>query len=125
MATVLVVEDDAAVRGLLALTLETEGYEVATAEDGAEAVATASRLLPDAILLDLVLPEMDGSEVVAHLRSDVSTRDIPVILMSAMHGAVRNGAPPVTGNLSKPFQIDRLLAVLAEALRQETSVAAR
>jgi len=80
---VLVVDDYEAGRELCAEYLEFRGYAVITAVDGAEALEKARRLLPDAILMDLSLPEMDGWEATRLLREDRTTRDIKIIALTA------------------------------------------
>jgi CheY-like chemotaxis protein len=92
--TVLVVEDDAALRGLLSLVIEARDYRVDTACDGREALDKVRERRPDAIVLDLRLPTMNGDEVMRRLRADARFADIPIILVSAVggHEAVRRRA---------------------------------
>jgi two-component system, cell cycle response regulator DivK len=80
---VLVVDDFAAGRELSAEYLTYRGYEVATAEDGAQAIERAGEFLPDAILMDLSLPEVDGWEATRRLRADDRTKDIKIIALTA------------------------------------------
>jgi CheY-like chemotaxis protein len=80
---VLVVDDFAAGRELSAEYLTYRGYEVATAEDGAQAIRRAGEFLPDAILMDLSLPEVDGWEATRRLRADDRTKDIKIIALTA------------------------------------------
>lgn len=80
---VLVVDDFAAGRELCAEYLEFRGYAVATAADGAEALDKARELRPDAILMDLSLPEIDGWEATRRLRGDARTRGIKIIALTA------------------------------------------
>lgn len=80
---VLVVDDFEAGRELCAEYLAFRGYEVATAADGAEGLARAKELLPDAILMDLSLPEVDGWEATRRLRADPATRGIKIIALTA------------------------------------------
>ena len=114
---VLVVEDEPAVRTLLSLVLETRDYRVITAEDGAEALALVQTDQPDAIVLDMMLPNVDGWAVLETLGRDAQADRIPIIAMSA--GASRADASlnGVTAFLSKPFDVQGLLAVLDEALQ--------
>lgn len=81
--TVLVIDDFEAGRELCAEYLSFRGYEVATAADGAEGLRKAKELLPDAILMDLSLPEVDGWEATRRLRSDEATREIKIIALTA------------------------------------------
>src|SRR5690349_12160385 len=81
-AAVLVVDDDAAIRDMVTMALQDEGYEVVTAV-GAQALAVARTVNPTVILLDIMMPDMDGIEVSRRLRADPATRNIPIIAMSA------------------------------------------
>ena len=78
--TVLVVDDDPSVRGLLAKTLEKEGYRVVSAGNGVEALALAREHRPQAITLDVLMPQMDGWSALREFKADVTLRDIPVIM---------------------------------------------
>lgn len=87
MATrVLVVDDEPDIVELLSHTLEREGYEVFRAAGGMEALNEARKHLPDLIVLDLVLPDLDGFSICEILRCQPSTSEIPVILLTAMAG---------------------------------------
>jgi len=81
--TVLVVDDEKDLRDLLDYNLSQAGFRVQTAMDGATAVASVRREKPDLVLLDVMMPELSGTEVLKILRSDPGARDIPVILLTA------------------------------------------
>lgn len=81
--TILVVDDEPDVISYLRKRLETRGYNVLCASDGQEGVQTASREKPDLILLDVMMPEKDGRVTLAELKAQESTRDIPVIMLTA------------------------------------------
>lgn len=81
--TILVIEDDPTTASLLEMTLNSEGYQVLTAPNGLWGLKMARSALPDLILLDLMLPEMDGFEVLNRLRADPQTADVPVLILSA------------------------------------------
>ena len=82
--TVLVVDDDDSVREITVLALEVvAGWRVIAAAGGAEALELARSHRPDAVLLDVMMPEMDGPTTLRHLQADDATRDIPVILLTA------------------------------------------
>ena len=106
--TVLVVDDDADIRFLTQLALEsTTTWTVLTASDGAEAVATSQRDHPDAVLMDLMMPDMDGLTALAQLRAGSGTTDIPVIMFTAKgvqpgHPAPWDGSD-VAGVIEKPY----------------------
>ena len=94
--------------------LKARGYTVDRVEDGAEAVRAARDSLPDLILLDYELPEMDGLEVIAALRSEESTRQIPVLLQTAGRISM-DDIQKADGFLAKPFH-DELLYQMVERL---------
>jgi DNA-binding response OmpR family regulator len=80
---VLVADDEEDIRALVAFRLQRAGYDVITAADGAEALTLATTRLPDLIVLDMMMPKATGLEVTRSLREQDSTRDIPVILLTA------------------------------------------
>ena len=116
--TVLVVEDDAAVRNLMAVTLETQGYQYRVAKTGGEALIEATTHQPDIMLLDLGLPDMEGVEIIRKVRT---WSVLPIIVISARSEdgdkveALDAGADDY---LTKPFSVDELLARLRVALRR-------
>jgi CheY-like chemotaxis protein len=114
--TVLVVEDDPTVRGTLALILESEGYVIATAANGRDALAIMAGQPPDVVLLDLQMPIMTGWELIEACRSDSATCHLPLIVMSAVYDRTHVGLGDVQAFLPKPFGIDQLLDVLKDAL---------
>ena len=109
--TVLVVDDDRQIQEFVTRALEDEEYRVLQAVDAASLnVARATH--PDVILLDIMMPEMDGAEVSRHLRGDEATEHIPIVAMSALTPGL---APPhllVDDWLSKPFDLDELYRVV-------------
>ena len=82
MQKILFVEDDPTLQKTLCLSLEKEGYEVKPAMDGEIGLSTAKEMKPDLILLDLILPKLDGFEVLAELKKDEATKDILVIVLT-------------------------------------------
>ncbi len=104
---VLVVDDEDAIREVAALSLQAVGgYDVLTAESGSDCVRQAVEQRPDAILLDVMMPGMDGPTTFATLQSDAGTRDIPVILLTAKVQAADHrqfAELGVAAVLSKPF----------------------
>ena len=112
MGPILVVDDDEAIRDMVAMVLEDEGYEVATAPNGAQALGLIARGAPSLVLLDLNMPVMSGWELHARLR--IEAPNIPVIFMTAGQEAraeARRHA--AAGFLSKPFDLDDLLKMVA------------
>jgi CheY-like chemotaxis protein len=113
---VLVVEDEPAVRALLSLVLETRDYAVATAEDGQQALVKVQTERPDAILLNLMLPKIDGWSVLEALYHDATSACIPIIAMSAGQCLEMLGNQGVRAFLSKPFDVEGLIGAIEEAL---------
>jgi signal transduction histidine kinase/DNA-binding response OmpR family regulator/HAMP domain-containing protein len=113
-ATVLVVDDDPTVRSLLAKTLEKEGYRVISARNGIEALALAREHRPQAITLDVLMPQMDGWRALKELKADAELRDIPVIMVTVLNErgmAIPLGAADF---VTKPVDRQRLTAILRE-----------
>jgi CheY-like chemotaxis protein len=115
MTMILLVEDDDDVREALADVLREHGYDVAWAADGAEAIrALRSGLRPAAILLDLMMPVMDGFQFRAEQRSDPALAPIPVIVVSADRTLEREAQGlGAAARLSKPAPVEDLLATVA------------
>lgn len=122
MAThVLVVEDEPDIRNLLVLHLEREGFAARTARTGAEVLRQVKTAPPDLILLDLMLPELDGLEVCRRLRGDPATASIPVIMLTARGEEVDRVVGLELGAddyVSKPFSPKELLARIRAVLRR-------
>lgn len=119
MSRVLVVDDDPAIRSMLVELLTDEGYETLVAGDGRTAVEIARLRLPDVILMDLMLPVMDGVSATRLIKSSPDTGWIRIIAMSA--GAnlrLQVDDLPADGVVSKPFDLDALLADVSIQLRQ-------
>ena len=108
--SVLIVEDDPSVRDVLQVVLDSEGYEVVLAADGFEALERLDEGLPDLVLLDLMLPRLDGASVVAELERRGLWPGIPIVVLSAATQADRWAARiRADGYIAKPFDIDVLL----------------
>jgi CheY-like chemotaxis protein len=88
-ATILIVDDEAANRKLLEAMLKPEGYLTVSVANGEEAIAAIARAPPDLILLDIMMPGMDGYQVARILKSDAQTSSIPVIMVTAPRGPQR------------------------------------
>jgi CheY-like chemotaxis protein len=113
--SIVVADDDPDVVRLIARRLGRRGYEVRTAADGMTAVDEVRRTLPDAVVLDNVMPGMTGGEACAALKADAGTAGIPVVLLSAHAGEwdVRIGLDSGAEEyFTKPFDIDELDATL-------------
>ncbi|HWH93106.1 MAG TPA: response regulator [Baekduia sp.] len=122
---ILVVDDSPVVRELARMGLETiAGWDVRPAESGGEALRRAAADAPEAILLDVVMPEMDGPATLLELQGRAITRDIPVIFVTAKdHPAdrARLAALGAAGVIAKPFEVRELAAQVAEILGWETT----
>jgi CheY-like chemotaxis protein len=105
-ARVLVVDDDQNMRDTVAAALETEGYRVSCAENGAQALALMRGCRPEAIVLDLSMPVMSGWELLDAVHERRELREVPVLVLSALH------APAGVAHLDKPVSLDQLLATL-------------
>jgi two-component system KDP operon response regulator KdpE len=118
MTSVLVVEDDPQLRRALTINLRARGYDVRGVGDGTSALSAAATELPDLVILDLGLPDMDGVEVVAGLRGWTA---VPIIVLSARDGQRDKVAALDAGAddyVTKPFGMDELLARLRASLRR-------
>jgi PAS domain S-box-containing protein len=113
-ATVLVVDDDPEVLNLLAKTLEKEGYRVLLARNGVQALALAREHRPQAITLDVLMPQMDGWRALKEFKADAELRDIPVIVVTVLNErgmAIPLGAADF---MTKPVDRQRLTAILRD-----------
>lgn len=113
--TVLIIDDDAAIRASLGRLLRMEGYDTAEAADGREGLDAARDAKPCVILLDLMMPRMNGWEFRDEQRLDASVRHIPVVVISA-HGTARQLESSVTAEayFEKPLDFDRLLQTIEQ-----------
>jgi CheY-like chemotaxis protein len=113
-ATVLVVDDDPVIVDLITNLLEDE-YEVVTALDGEDALRILDQRAVDLVLLDLMMPRIDGFAVARHLRATYPQRDIPVLVLSAHHGLQTQAQRlDISGFIIKPFEPEALLSKVAE-----------
>jgi two-component system KDP operon response regulator KdpE len=118
VTSILLVDDEVALLRTLSMNLRARGYDVLTAENGEDALASVRRAFPDVVILDLGLPDLSGVEVLRQLRGWSA---VPVIVLSARHGsddkveALDVGADDY---VTKPFGIDELLARLRAAVRR-------
>jgi two-component system KDP operon response regulator KdpE len=119
---ILVVDDEPKIRMFIRANLEAHGYEVHLAQDGAEAVEMAARLMPDVIVLDINMPRMDGIEACKRIRE---WSNVPIIILSVREDekdkvrALNEGADDY---VTKPFSMEELLARIRVALRHVSAV---
>ncbi|MEJ7557226.1 MAG: response regulator transcription factor [Pedobacter sp.] len=108
---ILVIEDNHAILDVITLILQSEAYKVTGLNKSADMMASVESFKPDLIILDIMLPDADGRELLKQLRSEVTTQDIPVLMISARYTAenVEHGEFKPNGFLAKPFDIDELL----------------
>ncbi|HEX4645651.1 MAG TPA: response regulator [Verrucomicrobiae bacterium] len=121
---ILVVDDEPDIVELVAFNLRAEGYDVLTARDGLQALNLAREALPDLIVLDLMLPEMDGLAVCEILRRLPSTAPIPVIMLTAWSSKISRAIGFETGAsdyVTKPFSPRDLVLRINRALRPRES----
>ena len=118
-ANVLLVDDDPVILKLLQVNFEMEGFNVSTANDGVEGLEKARAERPDIVLLDIMMPRMDGLQVTTELKGSADTKDIPIILLSAKAQASDVQAGKEMGAddyLTKPFDPLELLERVSELL---------
>jgi two-component system phosphate regulon response regulator PhoB len=128
MTRVLVVDDDADINVALRESLELAGYDAAGASTGMEALAEVSRHCPDLVLLDQMLPDLDGSEVCRRVRAAPASKRVPIIFLTARSGEearVRGLALGADDYITKPFSMQELLLRIRAVLRRATPVEVR
>ena len=119
MKRILVIEDEADLRANVARCLKAEGYEVLAAGNGAAGVETALAPMPDLIVCDITMPEMDGFGVLFSLRENVTTSQIPFIFLTASTRTYdRQWGVELGANdfITKPFKLDQLLEAIRKRL---------
>ncbi|MEU5718310.1 response regulator transcription factor [Streptomyces sp. NPDC020403] len=122
---VLVVDDEAPLAELLSMALRYEGWQVRSAGDGAGAVRTARDFRPDAVVLDVMLPDMDGLAVLGRLRRELS--DVPVLFLTARDSVEDRIAGLTAGGddyVTKPFSLEEVVARLRGLIRRSGTAAA-
>jgi two-component system OmpR family response regulator len=123
---VLVVDDEATLSELLSMALRYEGWDVRSAADGGQAVRAAREFRPDAVVLDVMLPDFDGLEVLRRLRAE--TPEVPVLFLTAKDSVEDRIAGLTAGGddyVTKPFSLEELVARLRGLLRRCGMTAAR
>ncbi len=125
---ILVVDDEIYIVHILDFSLGMEGYEVITALDGEQALEKAKAERPDLIVLDIMMPKLDGYETCKLLKADAGTKDIPVILLSAKGRNVDQKIGFEVGAddyITKPFSprklVERINAILGQGSQQQRS----
>lgn len=109
MKTILVIDDEYSIVEILVLVLSDAGYRCVHAADGREGLHLLGLEKVDLVITDLMMPIADGRDVLLAIRADPSTKDLPVILMSAARGAVKGENLGEDAFVQKPFSLDELL----------------
>lgn len=115
MSKILIADDDPGVRELCRIVLDNEGYQVVEAENAMECVSLTQQEQPDLVLLDWMMPEVDGMDALRILKADPHTKSIPVVMLTAL-----DGLPQITlatyvgadGYVTKPFEVNDLLSLV-------------
>ena len=118
---ILVADDELDVRSLILALLEDEGYRVVVAANGRAAIEAVERRQPDLILMDIMMPLMDGREAVRRLRARPESATIPIVLMSAVTADALQ--PGVQAFVAKPFDLDHLLWTIDHLLEESDPAA--
>ena len=117
--TVLVVDDEPTIREYLRQELEPEGYHVQEAENGLDAISKAKELMPDLVILDVMMPLMNGFDAAAVLKNDPKTMKIPIVILSIIEDLERGYRIGINRYLKKPIEPDVLLNEVASLVSRE------
>lgn len=126
--TILVVEDEPLISEMVAKSLKLEGYTVVVAQTGDDGLSKAKEIKPDLVLLDVLLPKLDGWEILTRLRDDPRCKDIPIIMLTALTDekskvqGLRGGADDY---VTKPFSALELMARVEAVLKRADRAAPR
>lgn len=125
MVKILVIDDDEAINELIKVNLELAFYKVITALDGNKGYALAKQELPDLIILDVMMPEVDGYTVAKRIRENEETKDIPIIMLTALNmlqNKVQGFNIGVDDYLCKPFEMEELLVRIKALLKRTNNI---
>jgi len=125
MNKILVIDDDSAINELIKINLELIGYKVIQALDGVKGFALAKQELPAAILLDIMMPEVDGYTVAQRIRQNPETKSIPILMLTALsqlNDKVRGFDIGVDDYLTKPFEMEELKVRLRAILKRSNQI---
>ncbi|MEB3173895.1 MAG: response regulator transcription factor [Cyanobacteriota bacterium] len=125
MPRILIIDDDPAISELVSINLEMAGYDISQAEDGIQGQALALQVQPDLIMLDLMLPKVDGFTVCQRLRREARTADIPILMLTAL-GQIQDKIDGFNAGaddyLTKPFDVEEMLARVRALLRRSDRI---
>jgi DNA-binding response OmpR family regulator len=122
-AHILVVDDERDLTELVAINLQLAGYRTTIAHDGVDAIEAIAQERPDLVVLDVMMPRLDGWGVLAALQKDPETRDLPVVMLTALaneRDLVRGHLSGAVSYVTKPFDLPRLVETLQQALEPLT-----
>lgn len=125
MSKILVVDDDQAINELIKINLEIFGYDVITAFDGIQAYALAKQELPDLIVLDVMMPDVDGFTVAKRVRENPTTKEIPILMLTALNmleDKVKGFDIGVDDYLVKPFEMEELKVRVRALLKRTNAI---
>lgn len=116
--TILIADDEPDVLKIISLRLQKAGYETISARDGRETLDLARQMMPDLIILDVYLPDINGDDIARTLKRDKKLMDIPVILISATVTSVASRAEDcgAVGSIAKPFEPEDLVGMVKKVL---------
>ncbi len=116
MTTILVADDEFDLLETVSSILEAEGYDVVTCDSGDHALEQMKRAAPSLVLLDIMMPRLDGLETLRRIRAETSWDAVPVLLMSAIRPTLPAHTPRFEAFLKKPFSLSELLDAVARML---------
>lgn len=125
MTKILVIDDDYAINELIKVNLELHGYEIIQAYNGTEGFALAKQELPDLVVLDVMMPEVDGYTVAQRIRQATEIADTPIIMLTALselNDKVNGFNIGVDDYITKPFEIEELLVRIRALLKRSNSI---
>ena len=125
MSKILVVDDDTAINELIKINLELSGYEVICAYDGIQGFTLAKQEMPDLIVLDVMMPDVDGYTVAKRVRENCMTKDIPILMLTAMgqlQDKVKGFDIGVDDYLVKPFEMEELQVRVRALLKRINAI---
>ena len=125
MSEILIIDDDTAILELIKVNLELLGHEAITASDGVRGFALARQELPDLIILDVMMPDVDGFTVASRIRNNPSTKDIPILMLTALsmiQDKTKGFDAGVDDYLVKPFELEELKLRVRALLRRVNAI---
>lgn len=125
MSKILVVDDDSAINELIKINLELLGYDVITAYDGIQGFTLAKQEIPDLIILDVMMPDVDGYTVAKRIRENQQIKDIPILMLTALNmleDKVKGFDIGVDDYLVKPFEMEELKVRVRALLKRAKSI---